>query len=80
MYFHKITISKHTRCHQVYDSSILNSTRLWLVKDLLFPYKVVNHLIYLMIKNNHGPVFILKIIHEYEYEIEIEDKNSKSEN
>jgi hypothetical protein len=34
-----------------------------------------------MIKNNHGPVFILNIIHEYEYEIE--DKNpehSKSEN
>ena len=78
MYLHKITISKHTRCHQVYDSSILNSTCLWLVKDLLFPYKVVNHLIYLMIKNNHGPVFMLN-----EYEYEIEDKNpehSKSEN
>ena len=57
--------------HQIYDSSILNLTSFWLVKDLLFPYKVVNHLIYLMIKNNHGPVFILKTsIHEYEYEIE----------
>ena len=51
------------------------------IREHYFLTKVENHLLYLMIKNNHGPVFILKTIHEYEYEIE--DKNpehSKSEN
>ena len=70
MYFHKnYNIKTYKLNHRIYDSRPPQ-----LIRERPTTYfltKVGNHLLYLMIKNNHGPVFILKTsIHEYEYEIE----------